>query len=478
MSMKCKRLLFILCIIFFLAAAGSFFIFFIDQWHIEINIDNGNDIKVEYGDTYEDGTVTATLKGRYLLKKGYPLKVTSEGTVDTSRLGSYTLHYQASFLLWKSEERKSVTVVDTIPPEITLTTDPDHYTLPGHSYEEEGFTASDNVDGDLTAKVTTEEKDGTVIYKVADSSGNETTVTRTIIYNDPIPPVLTLKGDRTMTITAGSTYEESGYTAEDNVDGDLTNQVSVSGSVNVYSAGTYTLTYTVQDNYGNTDTAERTITVEPVRQADTVNPTGKIVYLTFDDGPGDDTAKLLDILAKYNVKATFFTVGSSHTDLLKAEADAGHTVAIHSATHSYSTIYASEDAYFNDLRKQQDTIEKATGIKTTLVRFPGGSSNTVSKNYCQGIMTKLTKDLTDMGYQYFDWNVMSGDAGETTDTSVVFQNVISGIQNHDVSIVLQHDIKGFSVNAVEQIIQWGLSHGYTFLPLTSESPTAHHGVNN
>ncbi|MFQ9388566.1 MAG: hypothetical protein ACLR1V_06910 [Coprococcus sp.] len=93
-------------------------------------------------------------------------------------------------------------------------------------------------------------------------------------------------------------------------------------------------------------------------------------------------------------------------------------------------------------------------------------------------MTKLTKDLTDMGYQYFDWNVTSGDAGETTSTSVVVQNVISGIQQHDVSIVLQHDIKGFSVNAVEQIIQWGLAHGYTFLPLTAESPTAHHGVNN
>ena len=203
-----------------------------------------------------------------------------------------------------------------------------------------------------------------------------------------------------------------------------------------------------------------------------------MIALTFDDGPGEYTSKLLDILSKYNVKATFFTVGSGHPDLLKAEADAGHSIGIHSATHDYSKIYASEDAFFADLRKQQDTIENATGIRTTLVRFPGGSSNTVSKSYCSGIMTKLTKDLTDMGYQYFDWNVTSGDAGETTSTSVVVQNVISGIQQHDVSIVLQHDIKGFSVNAVEQIIQWGLAHGYTFLPLTAESPTAHHGVNN
>ena len=240
----------------------------------------------------------------------------------------------------------------------------------------------------------------------------------------------------------------------------------------------YSVQITIWDNYGNEAAVTRTVTVEPVRQADTVKPSGKIVYLTFDDGPGEYTSKLLDILSKYNVKATFFTVGSGHPDLLKAEADAGHSIGIHSATHDYSKIYASEDAFFADLRKQQDTIENATGIRTTLVRFPGGSSNTVSKSYCSGIMTKLTKDLTDMGYQYFDWNVTSGDAGETTSTSVVVQNVISGIQQHDVSIVLQHDIKGFSVNAVEQIIQWGLAHGYTFLPLTAESPTAHHGVNN
>ena len=126
----------------------------------------------------------------------------------------------------------------------------------------------------------------------------------------------------------------------------------------------------------------------------------------------------------------------------------------------------------------KNKLKEDTGYDAFAIRFPGGSSNTVSKSYCSGIMTKLTQDLTDMGFQYFDWNVASGDAGETTDTSVVVQNVISGIQQHDISIVLQHDIKGFSVNGVEQIIQWGLAHGYTFLPLKADSPTAHHGVNN
>ena len=92
-------------------------------------------------------------------------------------------------------------------------------------------------------------------------------------------------------------------------------------------------------------------------------------------------------------------------------------------------------------------------------------------------MTELAKDVTDQGYKYYDWNVSSGDAGGTTSTSEVYQNVINGIQSHNVSVVLQHDIKSFSVDAVESIIQWGLANGYTFLPLTTSSPDVHHGIN-
>ena len=118
-----------------------------------------------------------------------------------------------------------------------------------------------------------------------------------------------------------------------------------------------------------------------------------------------------------------------------------------------------------------------TGQETKLVRFPGGSSNTVS-DFNPGIMTTLAQQLHDKGYEYFDWNVSSGDAGETTSTDQVVENVISGIQSHNVSVVLQHDIKAFSVDAVEKIIQWGLNNGYTFLPLNFDSPPAHHHINN
>lgn len=453
-------------------------LFVVNRWSLTITPAAGDTVRVEYGDRYQGAGAEARFHGSLFFQKGWAVDCTASGEVDDSTLGSYTVTYSSELLLWKASVTQTVIVEDTQPPEISLITDPEHYTLPNHPYEEEGFSALDNHDGDLTGQVTREERDGYVYYSVTDASGNETSISREIKYDDPVPPEITLNGESALTISAGSEYTEAGWTAEDNLDGDITSLVQVEGSVNIYHAGTYTLTYSVSDTYGNVAAVERTVTVEPIPQPDAVTPEGKIVYLTFDDGPGKYTQQLLDVLAMYNVKATFFTVNTGYDSLLAAEAEAGHTVAIHSASHDYSYIYASEQNYFEDLHKQQDIIYNATGIRTTLVRFPGGSSNTVSKKYCEGIMTQLSQDLTDMGFQYFDWNVLSGDAGETTDTDTVAQNVINGIQRQNISVVLQHDIKEFSVNAVEEIIVWGLANGYTFLPLTESSPTAHQTISN
>ncbi len=466
-----------LALIALLASLAVLF-FAVNRWSVTITMNGDSAVVLEYGDSYHDPGAEARLHGSLFFRKGWPAKLAASSNVDIGAPGEYTVTYTAGRLLWTGQATRTVLVQDTCPPEITLTSSPEHYTLPGQPYEEEGYQATDNCDGDLTRLVHREERDGVVYYSVEDSSGNRTEVTRTIQYRDPTPPVLTLLGEPSVTLTAGTAYAEPGWTATDNCDGDLTGQVQVSGAVNSNQAGTYELTYTVTDQSGNVAQATRKVTVEPAPQQNTVTPSGKVIYLTFDDGPGPYTQKLLDVLAKYNVKATFFTVNTGYDELIKAEAEAGHSVGIHSATHDYATIYTSEDAYFADLEKQQDIIYQQTGVKTTLLRFPGGSSNTVSRKYCEGIMTKLTQDVTDQGYQYFDWNVSSGDAGETTDTETVYQNVIQGVQQHNVSIVLQHDIKEFSVNAVEKIISWGLENGYTFLPLDATSPTAHHRVNN
>jgi peptidoglycan/xylan/chitin deacetylase (PgdA/CDA1 family) len=155
----------------------------------------------------------------------------------------------------------------------------------------------------------------------------------------------------------------------------------------------------------------------------------------------------------------------------------GHSIAIHTMSHNYSQIYKSEEAYFADIQGMQNLIREQTGVTTWLMRFPGGSSNTVSR-FNEGIMTYLTQAVQDMGFCYFDWNVDSMDAGGARSAKDVFENVKDGVSARRISIVLQHDIKGFSVEAVEKILIWGIENGYKFLALDMTSPTSHHGVNN
>ena len=152
-------------------------------------------------------------------------------------------------------------------------------------------------------------------------------------------------------------------------------------------------------------------------------------------------------------------------------------MGVHSSTHNYQQIYSSEEAWFEDFFSMQEIIYQQTGEYTKLFRFPGGSSNTVS-NFNPGIMSRLSKIMTDMGYKFFDWNVSSGDAGETNDTQEIIENIINGCAGRSVSVVLQHDIKDYSVAAVEQVIIWGRNNGYSFRALDMRSPDAHHGINN
>lgn len=211
---------------------------------------------------------------------------------------------------------------------------------------------------------------------------------------------------------------------------------------------------------------------------------GKTIYLTFDDGPSSYTEKLLDILKKYQVKATFFVTNQrtsyGYEDFIRRAYQEGHSIGLHTFSHVYSQVYSNVDNYFADLEAIQRKVERLTGYKSMLVRFPGGSSNTISKNYDGGkhIMSQLSKELEKRGYRYFDWNVLSGDAGETTSTSVVVKNVTSSLHGKDSYVVLQHDTKGFSVDAVEEIIQYGIGHGYVFLPITMDTLPVHHGINN
>ena len=204
----------------------------------------------------------------------------------------------------------------------------------------------------------------------------------------------------------------------------------------------------------------------------------KTIYLTFDDGPSQHTEKLLDVLAKYDVKVSFFVKNSSYLDIITRADREGHTVAVHTYSHDYNKIYASEEAFYADMSAIRKLIAKYTSNATSLIRFPGGSSNTISQLYNRGIMTRLAKALTEMGYTYFDWNVDSDDAGRARTPEEVFNNITKGLRWYNDAVVLQHDTKEYSINAVERIIVWALIKGYSFKPLTENSPTCHHPINN
>ena len=296
---------------------------------------------------------------------------------------------------------------------------------------------------------------------------------------DKTAPELSLLGESEIYLIIGSKYHEDGAMAID-----LRNNVStetpvkISGNVDTKTPGDYTVTYTSSDRSGNTSTATRTIHVIN-RATPTPNSGNKIVYLTFDDGPGVYTGQLLDILKKYNVKATFFVTGTGDDNLIAREYNEGHTVGLHTYTHDYATIYASVDNFFADLYRIQDRVKRITGYSSMIIRFPGGSSNSISAYYDGGshIMSRLVNEVSARGFTYFDWNISSGDAGGTTSTAEVVKNVTNALKAES-SVVLQHDIKDFSVAAVEQIIKYGLDNGYTFRRLEPSSYTAHHGVTN
>lgn len=485
MNKSTKMIVCILLVLLGLAVVGTavfYTLWSIHSYTATVSLMGSEEMTLEVGSSFTDPGAQGFVSGSLFEKERKALEVTSSGSVDTQKLGTYELRYSASFARKhflgnkqaKGEAVRIVHIVDTQAPVITLTSVEGSYTLPGQPYEEEGFSALDSYDGDLTDKVIREEKDGKVYYTVSDSSGNQTQTVRDIFYDDPIAPELTLTGDEVVQVLAGQPYKEPGFLATDNVDGDISNRVTVSGTVDTDTLGRYTLTYTVADSYGNTVNQTRIVKVVQEYLPELPKGKGGVIYLTFDDGPGPYTQKLLDILDKYDAKATFFVVGRNDLTLLAQMVEKGHAVGNHSNTHNYSKLYASEEAFFAELYRAQDRIEAACGKRTKLVRFPGGSSNRVS----EVSMRQLTNSLTAAGYVYFDWNVDSKDAGGAKTSDEVIYNVCSGVATKTKAVVLQHDIKEFSVDAVEEIIIWGLENGYTFEALTVSSPGAHHTPNH
>ena len=320
-----------------------------------------------------------------------------------------------------------------------------------------------------------------VIYTV-NYLGKTDTAERTVNVVDREPPEIAFADGKELTIRPGQKFKDPGYTAIDDSDGDVTSRVTRTGFVDVSNKGEYTLTYSVTDSYGNEGIATRTVKVkgEPVREE------RGTIYLTFDDGPSNTvTPKILDTLKKYTVPATFFIINygndSRKLATLKRAIRDGHTIALHNYSHDYSLIYKSQKSFMDNLTKLHDKLKADTGYDAFCMRFPGGSSNTVSENYCKGIMTRLVKTVQARGYMYSDWNVDSTDAsGSNIPAGTLINSVKKNCTEDTFNVILMHDsdAKATTAEALPKIIEWGKEQGYSFKAMTTSSPTVHHPVNN
>ncbi len=240
--------------------------------------------------------------------------------------------------------------------------------------------------------------------------------------------------------------------------------------------GSSTVEFTVEDRSGNRATYTQKLEIEE-------DPAygKKVVYLTFDDGPSANTGEILKMLDKYNAKATFFVTGThpEYNKFIKQADKAGHTIGLHTFSHDYADLYSSKEAYFDDLKKVSDMVEDVTGKKSMVIRFPGGSSNMISAQYTPEIMTELTKEVRDKGYQYFDWNVDSTDeSGNNVPVSQIVANATASDEQYINILMHDTDAKDTTVEALEQIIKHYKDEGYVFLGLDTSSYPAHHQVVN
>ena len=164
--------------------------------------------------------------------------------------------------------------------------------------------------------------------------------------------------------------------------------------------------------------------------------------------------------------------------MIKREYEEGHTIGLHTYSHDFR-IYKSSESYFEDLNKIEDVVYKKIGIKPKLIRFPGGTSNTVSRNYKKNIMTELSHEVIEKGYNYVDWSIDSGDSKSRSVTSYeIYKNVINSLSANRVNIVLMHDIKKQNIESTELIIKYALANGWTFLPISENTPLVKARVNN
>lgn len=404
--------------------------------------------------------------------------------VDTSKIDKDTLGtYEVVYTIDKDNYTIKVEIVDTKAP----TFDVNNLDLDvGMKIEAANFVSNIVDDTKTTATFKekyTFDKEGTqkVIIIVKDEGGNTTEkqATLTLVKDQEKP---TIEGIGEATVRKGGKFDyQTGVIAKDNRDPEPKIEVDDS-KVKLDTVGSYEAIYIVTDRAGNSTKVTRKITVVENKNIGSNEQSGeKVVYLTFDDGPSANTAKILDILDRYNAKATFFVTGrgQNYNYLIKDAHSRGHTIGLHTYSHDYATVYGSTTAYFNDLDQVGKMVEGLIGYTPKYIRFPGGASNTVSRKYTPGIMSTLTQEVINRGYQYYDWNAGTGDASGNNIpvASLISQGTSSGANN---IMILAHDTqaKSTTVEALPTIIEHYQKLGYRFAGIDDNTFAPHQKVNN
>ncbi len=228
-----------------------------------------------------------------------------------------------------------------------------------------------------------------------------------------------------------------------------------------------------------TKAPKKASTAEPTIKP-TDDTTTKKVYLTFDDGPGSQTGKILDILKKNHVKATFFVTGkedASSKKIYQRIVKEGHTLAMHSYSHIQDMIYDSKEAFEKDLKQINRCLYEATGVHTKFYRFPGGSSTQNTSLSIQNFIDVLKKNH----YLYLDWNVISPDINNANATKEqVVTGVMQGVDAYDTAVVLMYDVadKPMTVKALPSIIKQIKAKNYELLPVDESMILIQHNNGN
>lgn len=420
--------------------------------NVRLTLNGPASMTVNYGEEYIDPGAAAMADGNELAVRSTK--------PDTRKIGKQKIVYSCTYNSTVYAVERELSVIDSEPPVITVgyaNDEPPTWMTAATEYIVE---AADNVDGDLTSKITARTENGKTIYTVTDSSGNTCEKTVNALKKDEAP-VITVDAEIEVCYEDEPISIYTGYRAVDGSGNDLTQYVEIDdGDYDGGSEGTYEILYTLTNRQGETVSAKKTVIVLRHRNPEYVLDERKTIFLTFDGGPSATLYPILDTLDKYGVPATFFVSATNNSiQYISDIAASGHSIGVYTYSNNLSSIYRSFEAFDEDFGKIQEVVSRATGDFTNLMRFPSGSGTVY------GQTADLQRYYENEGFQVIGW---TGDPGEgyaatTAGAATLADAAIAAIREGYKNIIRLHDNSEATVGALEDIILWGLNNDYTFL---------------